>query len=140
MKNPEANNNFTLVVSSITFAILSDIVDKQIYTKILTAIMILVLIFVIIRNLKFTLYHIKNENPNIQTFISVKIDYWLLFIRNLVLYGFLASLFFITVYDNGYTMWFSILALVIFFILFIIVISKFEDKTDIINNEENHTD
>ncbi|MDW8570185.1 hypothetical protein AABD40_14395 [Staphylococcus shinii] len=140
MKNPNSNNNFTLFASSIAFAVLSDILDKQIYTKILTAIMILVLIFVVIRNLKFTLYHIKNENPNIQTFISVKVDYWLLFVRNLVIYGFLASLFFVTVYLNGRTMWLSILALVIVIIAFFIVISKFEDKTDIINSEENHTD
>lgn len=140
MKNSNSNNNFTLFASSITFAVLSDALDKQIYTKILTAIMILVLIFVVIRNLKFTLYHIKNEDPNIQTFISVKVDYWLLFVRNLVFYGFLASLFFVTVYLNGRTMWLSILALVIVVIVFIIVISKFEDKTDIINSEENHTD
>lgn len=140
MKNSNSNNNFTLFASSITFAVLSDVLDKQIYTKILTAIMILVLIFVVIRNLKFTLYHIKNEDPNIQTFISVKVDYWLLFVRNLVFYGFLASLFFVTVYLNGRTMWLSILALVIVVIVFIIVISKFEDKTDIINSEENHTD
>lgn len=140
MKNANSNNNFTLFASSITFAVLSDVLDKQIYTKILTAIMILVLIFVVIRNLKFTLYHIKNEDPNIQTFISVKVDYWLLFVRNLVFYGFLASLFFVTVYLNGRTMWLSILALVIVVIVFIIVISKFEDKTDIINSEENHTD
>lgn len=140
MKNSNSNNNFTLFASSIAFAVLSDVLDKQIYTKILTAIMILVLIFVVIRNLKFTLYHIKNENPNIQTFISVKVDYWLLFVRNLVFYGFLASLFFATVYLNGRTMWLSILALVIVIIVFIIVISNFEDKTDIINSEENHTD
>lgn len=140
MKNSNSNNNFTLFASSITFAVLSDVLDKQIYTKILTAIMILVLIFVVIRNLKFTLYHIKNEDPNIQTFISVKVDYWLLFVRNLVFYGFLASLFFVTAYLHGRTMWLSILALVIVIIVFIIVISKFEDKTDIINSEENHTD
>lgn len=140
MKNSNSNNNFTLFASSIAFAVLSDVLDKQIYTKILTAIMILVLIFVVIRNLKFTLYHIKNEDPNIQTFISVKVDYWLLFVRNLVFYGFLASLFFVTAYLNGRTMWLSILALVIVIIVFIIVISKFEDKTDIINSEENHID
>lgn len=140
MKKPNSNNDFSLFVSSLAFAVLSDVLDKQVYTKILTAIMILVLIFVVIRNLKFTLYHIKNENPNTQTFISVKADYWLLFIRNLVFYGFLASLFFATIYLNGRTMWLSILVLLIVIIVFTIVISKFEDKTNIIHSEENHTD
>lgn len=95
MKNTNAKNaDWLPIVTSLGLTILSDFLDDPLYTKIMTAIMILVLIYAIIRGVITTRYSIKTEDPNIKTWISIKVDYWLLFVRNMIFYGFLTTLFF----------------------------------------------
>ncbi|OEK98349.1 hypothetical protein [Staphylococcus saprophyticus] len=138
MKNTNAKNEDWLpIVTSLGLTILSDFLDDPLYTKIMTAIMILVLIYAIIRGVITTRYHIKTEDPNVKTWFSIKVDYWLLFVRNMILYGFLATLFFVSIYLDGQTMWKYLLVIVIIFVLFLVMISKLEKKTEIINHEDD---
>lgn len=138
MRNKNAENGDWLpIVTSLGFAILSDVLDKPLYTQIMTAIMILVLIYVIIRGVITTRYHIKTQDPDIKTWFSIKVDYWLLFVRNMMFYGFLASIFFVFTYLDGKTAWLYIAIIVISFVLFFVIISKFEKKTDIIEHEDD---
>ncbi|WP_436854881.1 hypothetical protein [Staphylococcus caeli] len=85
----------------------------------------------------FTRYHIQTADPNIRTWFSIKVDYWLLFIRNLMITGFLAAIFFVSLYMSGQTMWLSLLGIVLVFIVLLMFISKFEKKTDIIDHEDD---
>ncbi|MGS5041150.1 hypothetical protein ACVDHH_07735 [Staphylococcus saprophyticus] len=80
---------------------------------------------------------LKRTNPNIKTWFSIKVDYWLLFVRNMIFYGFLATLFFVSIYLDGQTMWKYLLVIVIIFVLFLVMISKLEKKTEIINHEDD---
>lgn len=85
MKNTNTKNeDWLLIVTSLGLTILSDFLDDLLYTKIMTAIMILVLIYAIIRGVITTRYSIKTEDPNIKTWFSIKVDYWLLFVRNMI--------------------------------------------------------
>ncbi|SCS19979.1 hypothetical protein [Staphylococcus caeli] len=138
MKNNNAKNgDWLTIVVSIGFAILSDVLDKPLYRLVATAIMILLLIYVVIRGIIRTRFHIQTENPNIRTWFSIKVDYWLLFIRNLIIYGFFAAIFFISLYLSGQTMWLSLLGIVLVFIVLLMIITKFEKKTDIIDHEDD---
>ena len=123
MKNTNAKNEDWLpIVTSLGLTILSDFLDDPLYTKIMTAIMILVLIYAIIRGVITTRYSIKTEDPNIKTWFSIKVDYWLLFVR---------------IYLDGQTMWKYLLVIVIIFVLFLVMVSKLEKKTEIINHEDD---
>ncbi len=138
MKNDNAKNgDWLTIVVSIGFAILSDVLDKPLYRLVATAIMILLLIYGVTRNIMFTRYHIQTADPNIRTWFSIKVDYWLLFIRNLMITGFLAAIFFVSLYMSGQTMWLSLLGIVLVFIVLLMFISKFEKKTDIIDHEDD---
>lgn len=138
MKNTNAKNEDWLpIVTSLGLTILSDFLDDPLYTKVMTAIMILVLIYAIIRGVITTRYSIKTEDPNVETWFSIKVDYWLLFVRNMILYGFLATLFFVSIYLDGQTAWLYIAIIVISFVLFLVMISKLEKKTEIINHEDD---
>ncbi|MDW3869660.1 hypothetical protein [Staphylococcus saprophyticus] len=138
MKNTNAKNEDWLpIVTSLGLTILSDFLDDLLYTKIMTAIMILVLIYAIIRGVITTRYSIKAEDPNIKTWFSIKVYYWLLFVRNMIFYGFLATLFFVSIYLDGQTAWLYIAIIVISFVLFLVMISKLEKKTEIINHEDD---
>lgn len=138
MRNKNAKNgDWVPFVTSLGLAILSDVLDKPLYTRIITAIMILVLIYAIIRGVITTRYSIKTEDSNIKTWFSIKVDYWLLFVRNMMFYGFLASIVFVSTYLDGQTAWLYIAIIVISFVLFIVIISKFEKKTDIIEHEDD---
>ncbi|MEB8334986.1 hypothetical protein [Staphylococcus saprophyticus] len=138
MKNTNAKNEDWLpIVTSLGLTILSDFLDDPLYTKIMTAIMILVLIYTIIRGVITTRYSIKTQNPNIKTRFSIKVDYWLLFVRNMIFYGFLATLFFVSIYLDGQTAWLYIAIIVISFVLFFVIISKLEKKTEIIDHEDD---
>ncbi|MDW4440321.1 hypothetical protein [Staphylococcus saprophyticus] len=138
MKNTNAKNEDWLpIVTSLGLTILSDFLDDPLYTKIMTAIMILVLIYTIIRGVITTRYSIKTQDPNIKTRFSIKVDYWLLFVRNMIFYGFLATLFFVSIYLDGQTAWLYIAIIVISFVLFFVIISKLEKKTEIIDHEDD---
>ena len=138
MKNNNAKNgDWLTIVVSIGFAILSDVLDKPLYRLIATAIMILLLIYGVTRNIMLTRYHIQTADPNLRTWFSIKVDYWLLFIRNLIIYGFLAAIFFVSLYLSGQTMWLSLLGIVLVFIVLLMIITKFEKKTDIIDHEDD---
>lgn len=138
MKNTNAKNEDWLpIVTSLGLTILSDFLDDPLYTKIMTAIMILVLIYTIIRGVITTRYSIKTQDPNIKTRFSIKVDYWLLFVRNMIFYGFLATLIFVSIYLDGQTMWKYLLVIVIIFVLFFVIVSKLEKKTEIIDHEDD---
>lgn len=138
MKNTNAKNaDWLPIVTSLGLTILSDFLDDPLYTKIMTAIMILVLIYAIIRGVITTRYSIKTEDPNIKPWFSIKVDYWLLFVRNMIFYGFLATLFFVSIYLDGQTAWLYIAIIVISFVLFFVIISKLEKKTEIIDHEDD---
>lgn len=96
--------------------------------------MILALIFVVIKGVRRTKYYIKTEDPDIKTTISIKADYWLLFVRNMVFYGLLAAIFFVTAYLSGQMMWLCLLVIGVIFIIWYIITNKFEKNTDIIDN------
>ncbi|MDW4189792.1 hypothetical protein QI203_00215 [Staphylococcus saprophyticus] len=55
----------------------------------------------------------------------------------MILYGFLATLFFVFIYLDGQTAWLYIAIIVISFVLFLVMISKLEKKTEIINHEDD---
>lgn len=55
----------------------------------------------------------------------------------MIFYGFLATLFFVSIYLDGQTMWKYLLVIVIIFVLFLVMISKLEKKTEIINHEDD---
>ena len=138
MKNTNAKNaDWLPIVTSLGLTILSDFLDDPLYTKIMTAIMILVLIYANIRGVITTRYSIKTEDPNIKPWFSIKVDYWLLFVRNMIFYGFLATLFFVSIYLDGQTMWKYLLVIVIIFVLFLVMVSKLEKKTEIIDHEDD---
>ncbi|WP_436862861.1 hypothetical protein [Staphylococcus caeli] len=138
MKNNNAKNgDWKPFVVGIGFAILSDVLDKPLYRLVATAIMILFLIYRVTKNIMFTRYHIQTADPNIRTWFSIKVDYWLLFIRNLMITGFLAAIFFVSLYLSGQTMWLCLLGIVLVFIVLLMIITKFEKKTDIIDHEDD---
>jgi len=138
MKNKDASDkDWMPIVTGVGFAMLSDFLNNQLYTQILTLLMILALIFVIIKGVRSTKYYIKTEDPDIKTTISIKADYWLLFVRNMVFYGLLAAIFFVTAYLSGQMMWLCLLVIGVIFIIWYIITNKFEKKTDIIDHEDD---
>ncbi|PHK49431.1 hypothetical protein [Staphylococcus edaphicus] len=135
MKNANADDkDWMPIVTGVGFAMLSDFLNNQLYTQILTMLMILALIFVVIKGVRRTKYYIKTEDPDIKTTISIKADYWLLFVRNMVFYGLLAAIFFVTAYLSGQMMWLCLLVIGVIFIIWYIITNKFEKNTDIIDN------
>lgn len=94
MKGPDANDtSWVSVIFTIACLAMSEILENSLYNKMLTAVMILILIFIVIRRLKVTLYDIQTQDNNINTFISVKADYWILYIKDMIGYGLMAAIF-----------------------------------------------
>ncbi|MDN6066568.1 MAG: hypothetical protein L0I52_04205 [Staphylococcus equorum] len=95
MKGPDANDtSWVSVIFTIACLAMSEILENSLYNKMLTAVMILILIFIVIRRLKVTVYDIQTQDNNINTFISVKADYWILYIKDMIGYGLMAAIFF----------------------------------------------
>ncbi|MDG0842980.1 hypothetical protein M4L39_05955 [Staphylococcus equorum] len=133
MKGPDANDtSWVAVIFAIACITMSEILENSLYNKLLTAIMLLMLIFVVIRGLKTTLYDIQTQDSNINTFISVKADYWILFIKNMIAYGLMAAIFFDFIFIKNSLAWLILLIIVILFGLLILFENKFEKKTDIL--------
>lgn len=137
MKGPDANDtNWVSVIFTIACLAMSEILENSLYNKMLTAVMILILIFIVIRRLKVTLYDIQTQDDNINTFISVKADYWILYVKDMIGYGLMAAIFFDFLFIKNSLAWLILLIIVILFGLLILFENKFEKKTDIIETND----
>lgn len=137
MKGPDANDtSWVSVIFTIACLAMSEILENSLYNKILTAVMILILIFIVIRRLKVTVYDIQTQDDNINTFISVKADYWILYVKDMIAYGLMAAIFFDFLFIKNSLAWLILLIIVILFGLLILFESKFEKKTDILETND----
>ncbi|KRG10765.1 hypothetical protein [Staphylococcus sp. NAM3COL9] len=138
MKGPDANDtSWVSIIFTITCITMSQILENSLYHKMLTAVMILILIFIVIRRLKVTLYDIQTQDSNINTFMSVKADYWISYIKDMIAYGLMAAIFFDFMFIKNSLAWLILLIIVVLFGLLILFEKKFEKKTDIF--ETNNT-
>ncbi|RIL96083.1 hypothetical protein BUY80_12410, partial [Staphylococcus equorum] len=127
MKGPDANDtSWVSVVFTIACLAMSEILENSLYNKMLTAVMILILIFIVIRRLKVTVYDIQTQDDNINTFISVKADYWILYVKDMIGYGLMAAIFFDFLFIKNSLAWLILLIIVILFGLLILFENKFE--------------
>ena len=137
MKCPDANDtSWVSVIFTIACLTMSEILENSLYNKMLTAVMILILIFIVIRRLKVTLYDIQTQDNNINTFISVKADYWILYIKDMIGYGLMAAIFFDFLFIKNSLAWLILFIIVILFGLLILFENKFEKKTDILETND----
>lgn len=137
MKGPDANDtSWVSVIFTIACLAMSEILENSLYNKMLTAVMILILIFIVIRRLKVTLYDIQTQDNNINTFISVKADYWILYIKDMIGYGLMAAIFFDFLFIKNSLAWLILFIIVILFGLLILFENKFEKKTDILETND----
>lgn len=137
MKGPDANDtSWVSVIFTIACLAMSEILENSLYNKMLTAVMILILIFIVIRRLKVTLYDIQTQDDNINTFISVKADYWILYIKDMIGYGLMAAIFFDFLFIKNSLALLILLIIVILFGLLILFENKFEKKTDILETND----
>ncbi|MDW5472579.1 hypothetical protein [Staphylococcus equorum] len=137
MKGPDANDtSWVSVIFTIACLAMSEILENSLYNKILTAVMILILIFIVIRRLKVTLYDIQTQDDNINTFISVKADYWILYVKDMIAYGLMTTIFFDFLFIKNSLAWLILLIIVILFGLLILFENKFEKKTDILETND----
>ncbi|MDK9869766.1 hypothetical protein [Staphylococcus equorum] len=137
MKGPDANDtSWVSVTFTIACLAMSEILENSLYNKMLTAVMILILIFIVIRRLKVTLYDIQTQDNNINTFISVKADYWILYIKDMIGYGLMAAIFFDFLFIKNSLAWLILLIILILFGLLILFENKFEKKTDILETND----
>lgn len=137
MKGPDANDtSWVSVIFTIACLAMSEILENSLYNKMLTAVMILILIFIVIRRLKVTVYDIQTQDDNINTFISVKADYWILYVKDMIGYGLMAAIFFDFLFIKNSLAWLILLIIVILFGLLILFENKFEKKTDIIETND----
>lgn len=137
MKGPDANDtSWVSIIFTIACLAMSEILENSLYNKIITAVMILLLIFIVIRRLKVTLYDIQTQDNNINTFISVKADYWILYVKDMIAYGLMAAIFFDFLFIKNSLAWLILLIIVILFGLLILFENKFEKKTDILETND----
>ncbi|MGO3402862.1 MAG: hypothetical protein ACTIL1_06780 [Staphylococcus equorum] len=137
MKGPDANDtSWVSVIFTIACLAMSEILENSLYNKMLTAVMILILIFIVIRRLKVTLYDIQTQDDNINTFISVKADYWILYVKDMIGYVLMAAIFFDFLFIKNSLAWLILLIIVILFGLLILFENKFEKKTDILETND----
>ncbi|MEK4562746.1 hypothetical protein MHB47_11605 [Staphylococcus sp. FSL K6-3157] len=137
MKGPDANDtSWVSIIFTIACLAMSEILENSLYNKMLTAVMILILIFIVIRRLKVTLYDIQTQDDNINTFISVKADYWILYIKDMIGYGLMAAIFFDFLFIKNSLAWLILLIIVILFGFLILFENKFEKRTDIIETND----
>ncbi|WP_426427494.1 hypothetical protein [Staphylococcus equorum] len=137
MKGPDANDtSWVSIIFTIACLAMSEIIENSLYNKMLTAVMILILIFIIIRRMKVTLYDIQTQDNNINTFISVKADYWILYVKDMMAYGLMAAVFFDFLFIKNSLAWLILLIIVILFGLLILFENKFAKKTDILETND----
>lgn len=137
MKGPDANDtSWVSVIFTIACLAMSEILENSLYNKMLTAVMILILIFIVIRRLKVTVYDIQTQDNNINTFISVKADYWILYVKDMIAYGLMAAIFFDFLFIKNSLAWLILFIIVILFGLLILFENKFEKKTDILETND----
>ncbi|MFW2436051.1 hypothetical protein ACQ23P_11525 [Staphylococcus cohnii] len=129
------NAELKSIVIAIIFAAAADVVPDGIFHKILLLMGILAFIYMLITHLKFTLYHIKIEDNQQQTWFSVKMDYWLLFIKNMVGVTLLLAIYCVSVYVNNHMTWIIIPLLIVGFIGLILFENKMEKKSNILESE-----
>ena len=137
MKGPDANDtSWISIIFTIACLAMSEILENSLYNKLLTAVTILILIFIVIRRLKVTLYDIQTQDDNINTFMSVKADYWILYVKDMIAYGLMAAIFFDFLFIQNSLAWLILLIIVILFGLLILFENKFEKKTDILETND----
>ncbi|MGY3481753.1 hypothetical protein [Staphylococcus cohnii] len=129
------NAELKSIVIAIIFVAAADVVPDGIFHKILLLMGILAFIYMLITHLKFTLYHIKIEDNQQQTWFSVKMDYWLLFIKNMVGVTLLLAIYCVSVYVNNHMAWIIIPLLIVGFIGLILFENKIEKKSNILESE-----
>src|SRR5699024_12604764 len=93
---------------------------------------ILAFIYMLITHLKFTIYHIKIEDNQKQTWFSVKTDYWLLFIKNMLAITLLLEIYCVSVYVDNHMAWIIIPLVVVGFIGLILYENECEKKSKIV--------
>ncbi|MDK9866976.1 MULTISPECIES: hypothetical protein [Staphylococcus] len=137
MKGPDANDtSWISIIFTIACLAMSEILENSLYNKLLTAVTILILIFIVIRRLKVALYDIQTQDENINTFMSVKADYWILYVKDMIAYGLMAAIFFDFLFIKNSLAWLILLIIVILFGLLILFENKFEKKTDILETND----
>lgn len=129
------NAELKSIVIAIIFAAAADFIPNGLFHKILLIIGILAFIYKFITHLKFTLYHIQIEGNQQQTWFSVKMDYWLLFIKNMLGITLLLAIYCVSVYVDNHMAWIIIPLLVVGFIGIILFENKFEKKSSILESE-----
>ncbi|MGX0025278.1 hypothetical protein ACUXHP_000738 [Staphylococcus cohnii] len=122
-------------VIAIIFAAAAEVVPDGIFHKILLLMGILAFIYRLITHLKFTLYHIKIEDNQQQTWFSVKKDHWLLFIKNITTIALLLAIYCVSVYVDNHMAWIIIPLLVVGFIGLILFEIKMEKMSNILVSE-----
>ncbi|MBU6133686.1 hypothetical protein [Staphylococcus xylosus] len=139
MKNPEANDtNWFTIIFSASCAIMSKFMDNHLFRKIILALMILSFIYTTIKNLKITLYGIKTEDVNVRTWIGIKVDYWIIFVKNMIAFCLVLGLGISFLLIEGKRLLIAILTIAATYTLLLFFEHFIESKTDIY--EENYTD
>ncbi|MDW8545863.1 hypothetical protein [Staphylococcus pseudoxylosus] len=139
MKNSEANDtSWFTIIFPMACAIMSDYMDNHLYRNIIIALLILVFIYSTIKNLKITLYGIKTQDKNVRTWIGIRTDYWIIFIKNMIAFCLMLGLGMTFLLIKGKLFWITVLIIAVTYTLFLFFEHFIESKTDIY--EENHID
>ncbi|MEB6297267.1 hypothetical protein MXM42_00225 [Staphylococcus xylosus] len=139
MKNPAANDtNWFTIIFSASCAIMSNFMDNHLFRKIILALMILSFIYTTIKNLKITLYGIKTEDVNVRTWIGIKVDYWIIFVKNMIAFCLMLGLGISFLLIEGKILLITILTIAATYTLLLFFEHFIESKTDIF--EENYTE
>lgn len=120
---------------AILLAAASDLLQNSFYHRLMLMVAILVMIYSLITHLKFTIYQIKHEERTHKSWFSVKIDYWLLFAKNILALGSLLAIYFVSVYVNNQFAWLIIPLLIVLMIGLIMFESKLNKKSGILESE-----
>ena len=139
MKNSETNGTswFTIVFPT-ACAIMSDYMDNRLYRNIIIALLILAFIYSTIKSLKITLYGIKTQDKNVRTWIGIRTDYWIIFVKNMIAFSLMLGLGISFLLIEGKILLIAILTISTTYTLLLFFEHFIESKTDIF--EENYTE
>lgn len=139
MKNSEANDtSWFTIVFPMACAIMSDYMDNHLYRNIIVALLILAFIYSTIKNLKITFYGIKTQDKNVRTWVGIRTDYWIIFVKNMIAFSLMLGLGMVFLLIKGKLLWVTVLIIAVTYTLLLFFEHIIESKTDIF--EENHTE
>lgn len=87
--------------------------------------------------MKITLYGIKTEDVNVRTWIGIKVDYWIIFVKNMIAFCLMLGLGISFLLIEGKILLIAILTIAATYTLLLFFEHFIESKTDIF--EENYT-